>query len=137
MDPENNKAVVRRFNQDVIAGDDEAAFQALMQADFINRSVSPGADGGPASMWNTFHYVLHPALSEMSVIIHDQVAEGDKVVTRKTIRGVHTGALMGIEPTGMDVAIDVIDFVRLKDGRYAEHWGINTLQSALAQLGRG
>jgi predicted SnoaL-like aldol condensation-catalyzing enzyme len=32
------------------------------------------------------------------------------------------------------VAIDVIDIVRLKEGRYVEHWGVNTLPSVLAQL---
>jgi predicted ester cyclase len=62
------------------------------------------------------------------------VAEGDKVVTRKTIAGTHRGALMGIAPTGRAVSISVIDIVRVEDGRYAEHWGVNTLPAVLAQL---
>lgn len=41
---------------------------------------------------------------------------------------------MGIEPTGKQIKIDVIDIVRLKDGKYFEHWGINTLQSVIAEL---
>lgn len=69
--------------------------------------------------------------------IHEQLAEGDKVVTRKTVSGIHSGPLFGLGPTGRAVSIDVIDIVRLENGRYAEHWGINTLPALLAELQRG
>lgn len=36
--------------------------------------------------------------------------------------------------TGREVHIDVIDIVTVRDGRYAEHWGINTLTEVLARL---
>ena len=132
-----NKEVVRRFNIEVIQNGNEAAFRALMAGDFVNRSAPPQAPNGPESMWNTFETVLRPALSSLTVTIHDQVAEGDKVTTRKTIAGVHTGTLLGIAATGRAVSIDVIDIVRLRDGQYVEHWGINTLAGVLAALREG
>lgn len=131
------KSVVRRFNEEVIAGGDRAAFDALMAPDFVNRSAPPGAPNDGESMWNTFATVLRPALEGLAVVIHDQIAEGDKVTTRKTISGRHTGTLLGVEATGKPVAIEVIDIVRVRDGRYVEHWGINTLSSVLAQLRQG
>ncbi|NII54047.1 ester cyclase [Luteibacter sp. SG786] len=131
------KLVVRRFNEEVIAAGDRAAFDALMAPDFINRSAPPGAPNDGESMWNTFDTVLRPALEGLTVSIHDQIAEGDKVTTRKTISGRHTGTLLGVEATGKLVAIEVIDIVRVRDGRYVEHWGINTLSSVLAQLRQG
>ena len=137
MNEQANKDAVRRFNAEVIEGGSMAAFEALMAPGFVNRSAPPGAPTGPEGMWNTFQNILRPALADLRVMIHDQVAEGDKVTTRKTITGMHTGALMGIAPTGRAVAIDVIDIVRLEDGRYAEHWGINTLPAVLAQLKAG
>ena len=137
MEPWDNKAVVRRFNEAVIERGDRDAFDALVDPAFVNRSAPPGAPDGPESLWTTFQSVLRPALSGLSVTIHDQVAEGDRVTTRKTVAGTHAGTLLGIEPTGRAVAIEVIDVVRLKDGRYAEHWGINTLPSVLAQLRAG
>jgi len=137
MSIEANKAAVRRFNADVIGAGDRKAFDALMDPGFVNRSAPPGSPAGPEGMWHTFQAVLRPALNGLSVTIHDQVCEGDMVTTRKTITGTHSGVLMGIEPTGQSVSIDVIDIVRIKDGRYAEHWGINTLPTVLAQLGRG
>jgi len=56
------------------------------------------------------------------------------VTTRKSVHGVHTGTLMGIPATGWQVSIDVIDIVTVRDGRYVEHWGVNTLAAVLAQL---
>ena len=128
------KDVVRRFNLDVIERGDRAAFEALMLPSFVNRTAPPGMPDGPESMWNTFERVLRPALAGLRVELHDQIAEGGKVTTRKTIRGRHTGTLMGVAATGRDVAIDVIDIVRVQDGRYAEHWGVNTLPAVLAAL---
>ncbi|WP_350015495.1 ester cyclase [Rhodanobacter sp. IGA1.0] len=134
MSLEAIKAVVRRFNDEVIARGDRASFDALMQPDFVNRSAPAGAPNGPESMWNTFANVLRPALDNLVVTIHDQVAEGDKVTTRKTITGIHVGTLLGVEATGRTVTIEVIDIVRIANGRYAEHWGLNTLAATLAQL---
>lgn len=129
-----NKAVVTRFNNEVIERGDEAAFRELMAPGFVNRSASLGMPNGPEGLLHTFNKILRPALPDLTVEIHGQVAEGDKVTTRKTIRGTHRGELFGVPATNKPVAIDVIDIVRVKDGRYVEHWGVNTLASVLAQL---
>lgn len=134
---QENKAVVIRFNKDVIERGDERAFREIMAPDFVNRTaaagISPGADG----MLFMLNRVLRPAFPDLRVEIHDQVAEGDKVTTRKTLRGTHRGELFGIAPTGKEVVIDVIDIVRVRDGRYAEHWGINSLAAVAARLREG
>lgn len=137
MMPSDMKAIVRRFNEAVIGRGDRQAFEALVHPDFVNRSAPPGAPDGPEGLWNTFEKVLRPALSGLSVAIHEQIAEGDKVTTRKSISGTHAGSLLGMEATGQQVTIDVIDIVRLADGRYVEHWGVNTLPSVIAQLKAG
>jgi predicted ester cyclase len=134
MSLETNKEVVRRFNIEVIQNGDPDAFKELIAPDFVNRSAPPGAPQGPEGMWNTFHTVLRPALTDLTVTIHDQMAEDDKVTTRKTISGVHTGSLLGVAPTDKQISIEVIDIVRVRDGQYVEHWGINTLPSVLAGL---
>lgn len=131
-----NKEVVRRFNIEVIQNGSEAEFRALMSPHFVNHAAPTGMPNGPDSMWNTFQNVLRPALSNLRVTIHDQIAEGDKVTTRKTISGVHTGTLLGLPATGREVAISVIDIVRVEDGQYAEHWGLNTLSTVLTALSK-
>ena len=134
MSTDDNKAVVRRFNIEVIQKGDAEAFRALMAPDFVNHAAPPGRPNGPESMWATFETVLRPAISGLTVTIHDQIAEGDKVTTSKTISGRHTGDLLGVPATGREIAIDVIDIVRVEGGRYKEHWGLNTLPTVLALL---
>jgi predicted ester cyclase len=129
-----NKAAVVRFNRDVIERGDEEAFRALVAPTFVNRTAAAGVSPGPDGLLHTFERVLRPAFPDLRVEIHDQVAEGDRVTTRKTIHGTHRGDLLGIAATGRAVAIDVIDIVRLEHGRYVEHWGINTLASVVAAL---
>lgn len=136
MDPllEANKTIVRRFNEDVISKGDAIAAREMFDDEFVNRSAPPGGDPGPGGMIRTFKEVLRPALEGMRVEVLDEVAEGDKVTTRKRILGRHTGTLLGVAPTGRNVSIDVIDIVRLRDGRYLEHWGVNTLPAVLTSL---
>ncbi len=106
----------------------------LVAKDFINHSAAAGQDTGREGLWHTFHNVLHPGLSGLQVAVLDQVAEDDKVTSRKRIIGCHTGALLGIPATGRAVSIDVIDIVRIRNGQYVEHWGMNSLPSLLAAL---
>jgi predicted ester cyclase len=130
---EVNKETVKRFNKEVIEQCTLETFNAIMHKDFINQTAPPTSNGADG-MWNTFNNILKPAFPDLKVEIYDQIAENDKVTTRKAIVGTHKGVLMGIEPTGKQIKIDVIDIVRLKDGKYFEHWGINTLQSVIAEL---
>jgi predicted ester cyclase len=131
---ENNKAVVRRFNQEVIEQGNIDSLNALIDDKFLNRSAPAGMDNGPQGMIWFFNEVLRPAIPDIKVTIHDQVAEGDMVTTRKTISGTQTGPLLGVRATGKAVSIEVIDIVRVKDGKYVEHWGITTLPELLAKL---
>jgi len=130
---EKNKEIVRRFNKEVIEQGNLDTFRLLMDNDFINHSAPITANGADG-MWNTFSNVLRPAFPDLFVEIYEQIAEGDKVVTRKVIKATHTGKLFDISPTGQKIKIDVIDIVRIKDGKYIEHWGINTLQTVLSEL---
>ena len=68
-------------------------------------------------------------------MIHDQLTDGDKVATRKTFHGTHQGPLMDIKPTGREVAWDVIDIVRVRDGKMVEHWNVVDTMALMQQLG--
>lgn len=134
--PTENKAVVQRFNREVIEQGNAASFRELMAEHFINHSAPAGADNGPQGMWNTFDKVLRTALPDLKVLIYEQVAEGELVTTRKAITGTHTGPLLGLAPTGQSVTIDVMDLVRVRGGQYVEHWGLNTLPAVVQQLAK-
>lgn len=129
-----NKAVVLAFNQQVIEQCSRTAFESLVAENFVNHSAPPGQPNGREGLWNTFSRVLHPGLTGLKVQVLDQIAEHDKVTSRKRITGRHSGALLGVPATGREVVIEVIDIVRIEHGQYVEHWGINSLPSVLAAL---
>ena len=131
---EQNKAIVVRFNKEVIEQGNVETFNALVAEDFVNHSAPPGAPNGSESMITFFTQILLPAFPDLKAEIYDQVAEGDKVTTRKAFHGTHTGELMGIPASNKKVVIHVIDIVKLRDGKYVEHWGMNNMQSVMAQL---
>jgi predicted ester cyclase len=133
---EKNKTVVRRFNKEFIEEGNLDSFKELMDEHFINRTAMAGVNNGPEGMIHVLNNVLRSAFPDMTVTIYDQVAEGELVTTRKAIMGTHTGTFMGVAPTGRKVTIDVIDIVRVRDGKYFEHWGINTIPVVAAQLAK-
>jgi predicted ester cyclase len=130
---EQNKEVVIRFNKEVIEQCNPNSFAQLIDENFVNQTAPPNSNGAEG-MWHTFNNILKPAFPDLTVEIYDQIAEDDKVTTRKAIIGTHNGKLLDVEPTGQKIKIDVIDIVRIKDGKYLEHWGINTLQTVLTEL---
>ncbi len=52
------------------------------------------------------------------------LAEGDKVITRKSIKGTHKGEFFGVPATGKQAEINLIDIVRYDDGKLVERWNI-------------
>lgn len=109
----------------------------LVAADFVDHS-GPGWSRtftGRAFGKPQFYAMLHTAFPDIEVVIHDQLAEGDRVVTRKSFRGTHRGEFMGVSPTGKQVVIDVIDIHRIENGQSAEHWTVADMLSVIQQLG--
>ena len=131
---ERNKAAVRRFVEEVQNQRNEAAFYELNDPEFVNLSAPPGVpsdrDGGKAFLWSFFE-----AFPDCRFTIDDMIAEGDRVATKKTFTGTHTGPLGEIPPTGKRVTITFVDILRFRDGRVVEHWlSIDNL-SLMQQLG--
>jgi predicted ester cyclase len=103
MSTEENKAMVRRFlegifsegNPDVV---DELADPNLVVHDPSSEAGEVDAQGVKESIaWS------HSAFPDLRATIEDQVAEGDNVTTRWTVRGTHQGEMMGAAPTGNQV----------------------------------
>jgi predicted ester cyclase len=126
--------VVRRFVEEYQTAGDERAFDALLDPDVVDHSRPPGIAAGAPGVRQQFDG-LRAAFPDFRATILDQVAEGDKVVTRKAFHGTHLGSFQGIAPTGREVEIHVIDIVRVEGGRIVEHWNCVDRLGLLAQLG--
>jgi len=77
---------------------------------------------------------LREGFPDLVVKILEQVAERDLVTTRKLIYATHTGEIFGIAPTNKKVEINVIDIVKLSDGRYKEHWGQSNFSDVVKEI---
>lgn len=67
--------------------------------------------------------------------IEDQIAEGDKVVTRLTSFGKHEGDLPGAPRTGNDLKMTSITIHRIADGKLTEKWAEKDVMGFLTQIG--
>jgi steroid delta-isomerase-like uncharacterized protein len=130
---EQNKALVRRFVDEVFVKGDMASLQELVDPDFVHHSwpfVRPGIEG-----LKQLVSMIQTGISDIRMDVEDIIAEGDKVVARCSARGVHKGELMGIPATGKSFSIQEIHIFRLQGGRIAEHWREVDIMGMLQQLG--
>jgi steroid delta-isomerase-like uncharacterized protein len=131
---EENKALVRRFVEEAQSRGNIEAVDEFLAEDFVDHSAFPGLSPNREGVKQLFA-ALHAAFADFRVTIHQQVAEGSKVVTRKTLHGTHRGEFMGVPPTGKQVAFDVIDILYVEGGRITDHWTEVDLLGLMQQLG--
>ncbi len=135
MSTEENKVIVRRFNEEFITQGSMDAFNELLAPDVIDHNAIPRFPPGAEGVKQLFFGVYRTAFPDLRAEIYDMIAEGDKVVTRKAFHGTHCGLLMGIPPTGRTVTINVIDIVRVVNGKITEHWNVVDQLGLMQQLG--
>jgi len=128
------KEIVRRFVEEYQEKRDPEALAEYLAPDVVDHTPMPGTAPGADGVRQVFE-MLWSALPDMRVEIHDQIAEGDKVVTRKSFQGTQQGELFGVPPTEKEVHLDLIDIVRVADGRIVEHWNIIDSYGLMQQLG--
>ncbi len=128
------KEIVRRFVEEYQEKRDPEALAEYLAPDVVDHTPMPGTAPGADGVRQVFE-MLWSALPDMRVEIHDQIAEGDKVVTRKSFLGTQRGELLGVPPTEKEVHLDLIDIVRVADGRIVEHWNIIDSYGLMQQLG--
>jgi ketosteroid isomerase-like protein len=131
---DRNKAVIRRFVEEVQNKKDFAVYDELNDPDFVNLSSPPGIppnrEGG-----KMFLSAFLEAFPDSRFTIDDMIAEGDRVVTKKTFTGTHTADFGDIPPTGKHVTLQYVDIMRLRNGRIVEHWLSMDQLSFRQQLG--
>ena len=77
----------------------------------------------------------HAAFPDEQTVFDDQIAEGDKVVSRMTSTATHTGEFQGIPPTGKRITVTGIWIERIAEGKIVERWGVVDMLAVMQQLG--
>jgi steroid delta-isomerase-like uncharacterized protein len=116
---EENKVLVRRVIEEGFNKRNVALFDDLF-ADCVYRGPGVGELRGEA--YRQFLTSVLAAFPDGRWTIEDQVAEGDKVVTRWTFTGTHQGELMGLAPTGKCVTTSGMMMDRIAGGKITEEW---------------
>lgn len=75
------------------------------------------------------------AFSNIQAVVEDQIAEGDKVVSRVTMYCTHTGEYQGIPANGKRIAIPYIDIALFRAGKIVEEWVEFDMMNILRQIG--
>lgn len=130
---EHNKLLMRRAVEEIWNQGNYAVLNELVASDFVIHN--PGGDiRGPEGA-KEFFTLLHVAFPDIHFTIEDQVAAGDRVVTRWRASGTHKGDFQGIPPTGKQVTITAIDIDRIAGGKVVECWASMDELGLLHQLG--
>jgi predicted ester cyclase len=134
MSAEANKALVRRFYAEIDKGSLEA-MDELVAEDYIDHNPPPfpGLHPGREGLKQAFKIFWEATPGYHR--IEDQIAEGDRVVTRMTSIGKHTGDLPGAPRTGNDLKMTSITIHRIANGQLAEKWSEKDVMGFLRQIG--
>jgi steroid delta-isomerase-like uncharacterized protein len=130
---EENKTLVRSFFESFSNGDldatkaimaDNHIFHFLLADEPMDKENHAGAQS-----------VFKAAIPDLKFEIHDQIAEGDKVVTRFTVTGTFTNEFQGLPPSGEAIEFSGTNIMRIVDGKSVEEWDAFDTMALMGQLG--
>jgi predicted ester cyclase len=114
-----NKKIVRDFYESYNAKNLDETWKRFIAANLSNHAMGGAYDG---SAWREMDKSLFGGFADFSLQVLDQVAEGDKVATRYTLGGTHTGAFAGIPASGAVARLSATSVDRVENGKIVEHW---------------
>ena len=133
MTIEENKALVRRFVDEIFVHGSVDAVDELLADDFVGHTW-PGPADGRTNLKQAIERVSQ-GLSDPSFTIEDMIAEDDRVAVRLTASARHTGTFMGMPGSGRTYEIGEIHIFRIRDGKFVEHWHQFDSVGMMRQLG--
>jgi predicted ester cyclase len=131
---EELKAKARRIWEEIFPSGDVDRLADVIAEDAIDHSARPDEPQGLVGAQQTMLW-LGSVFSDQRWEIHQVIGEGDTVVVYCTLRGRHTGDLLGIPPTNREVAMDYVQILRFRDGKTVERWGVRDDMALMRQLG--
>ena len=131
---EENKTIFRRYVEEL---GNEGNFDLADEifADYLSHQPDGSVlERGPEDV-KRFMGEFRSAFPDFHTTIEDQIAEGDRVATRWTMRGTHEGEFRGIASTGKQIAVTGIGIFRFADGKVVESWDNFDQLGMMQQLG--
>ena len=133
MSAEENRALARR-SWEIVSQRNPDLIEEFYPPDFVWHE--PDRDIRGYEQAKRFVSTFFQAFPDINISVEDVIAEGDKVVSRWTIRGTHQGETQEFgPPTGRQIELKGITIHRFEDGKIVEEWEIFDTLSMLKQLG--
>jgi len=129
-----NSEISRRFTELFSTGD-EALAEAVLSPDVVFHGTASDRELHGIDAMKRFVAAYRSAFPDARSTVEDQVAAGDRVVTRWRARGTHLGQLGPIAATGRQFVMDGITIERFLGGKIAEVWVARDELGLLSQLG--
>lgn len=129
-----NKELVVRLVEEVQNGRNIELCDELFSPNFINHTPPREIPNDIAGMRMIFS-MTHEAFPDGKFTIQDQIADEAKVWTRKTFLGTFTGSFGTLPPNGNKVDYEIIDIIKIAEGKMIEHWNIINQLPLLKKLG--
>ncbi len=133
MSSEANKAIIRRFFEEVYNRGHYAVADELVAEGYVSHNELAVAVLGPEGIKRAAA-AQREAFPDLVTTLVDVIAEGDKVVVRGRDDGTHVGEFLGFAPTGRRFTFTWIDIFRLENGKLAEAWLETNVESLKRQL---
>ena len=133
MSLDENKALVRRFVDEIFVQGRVESIDELLADDFVAHTWP--STGHPKDDLKNATERAHGALTNPRFAIDDMIAEGDRVAVRLTTGATQTGSFMGMPPSGKSYEISEIHIFRLRNGKVIEHWHQFDQMGMMKQLG--
>jgi steroid delta-isomerase-like uncharacterized protein len=130
---EDNKALVRRFIDEIFVKGAVDAVDQLVTEDFVPHTW-PSTGDGRTDLKSAIVRVSK-GLADARFTIEDMVAEDDRVAVRVTATATQVGEFMGIPASGKSYTIGEIHIFRIRDGKVSEHWHQFDAPTMMRQLG--
>lgn len=134
MCKEQNKRVMEQFVRFINTGDSALGEGIISPEVIFHAPTSPeplrGFDGYIAVL-----DMMRGAMPDVQWTVEEVIAEDDKVMIRFTMAGTHTGAFMGMPPTGKSVKVTAMNIYQLADGKIVREHGLPDIFTMLMQLG--
>ena len=123
---ENNKALVRRFFEEVWNKGNVDVVDELLAPDFVDRSLLPGQEPSREGYKRSIT-IFRAAFAFADLTIETQIAEGDMVVTKFSTRCIHRGEFLGVPPSGEEANYASIRIHRIVGGQVTDEWSEGNL----------
>ncbi len=132
---EQNKAIARRDLEEVWHNKNLSVVDEIYSSEYVRHDPADPQEIRGIEGYKQLVTMYLNALPDTRFTIEDQIAEGDKVVTRWTARGTHKGDLMGIAPTGKQITVTGMGIQRIVGGKVVEEWANWDTMGLMQQLG--